>query len=179
MTTARQKIQHQVCELASPIVADLGLDLVDVEFSRQGESQLLRIFLDRDGGISVDDLQEASRALERSLEIEDILSGRYRLEVSSPGIDRPLKGRNDYLKRTGTRIHLKMFSPLDDGRRRLTGTIADAREESLLLDTDEGVRLTIPYREISRARPEIDWDALLKKAPAPSSGRAGREGETS
>jgi len=179
MTTARQKIQHQVCELAGPILAELGLDLVDVEFSRQGSSQLLRIFLDRDGGISLDELQEASRALERSLEIEDILSGRYRLEVSSPGIDRPLKGRNDYRNRIGTRIHLKLFSPLDDGRRRLTGTIVDAPEESLLLDTDEGVRLTISYREISRAKPEIDWDALLKKTPAPASDGDRRQGGTS
>jgi ribosome maturation factor RimP len=179
MTTARQRIQHRVCELASPIVANLGLDLVDVEFSRQGGSQLLRIFLDRDGGVSLDELQEASRSLERSLEIEDILSGRYRLEVSSPGIDRPLKGRNDYFKRTGTRIQIKMFSPLHDGRRRLTGTIVDAREESLLLETDEGARLTIPYREISSARPEVDWDALLKKSPAPLPDGAKSRGETS
>ena len=170
MTTTRQKIQHQVCKLAGPIVEDLGLDLVDVEYSRHGESQLLRIYLEHEDGISVDQLQEASRALERSLEIEDILSGRYRLEVSSPGIDRPLKGRNDYRKHIGSRVHIKMFAPVDDGRRRLTGTILEAQEESLLLETDEGVRQTIPYHEISRAKPEIDWDALLKKAPAPSSG---------
>ena len=179
MTTVRQKIQHQVCKLADPIVEDLGLNLVDVEFSRHGGSQILRIYLERESGISIDELQEASRALERSLEIEDILSGQYRLEVSSPGIDRPLKGPADYRKSTGSRVHLKLFAPLEDGRRRLTGTLVEAQEESLLLETDEGLRLTLPYRDISSARPEVDWDALLKKAPATPSGGTRRPGSSS
>lgn len=179
MTTTRRKIEQQVCEFAGPIVEDLGLDMVDVEYSRQGESQLLRIYLERESGISIDELQDASRALERSLEIEEILSGRYRLEVSSPGIDRPLKGPKDYRKRTGSRIHLRMFAPLEDGRRRLTGTVVEALEESLLLETDEGLRLELPYRDISSAKPEIDWDALLKKTPAPSSGGNRRPGGSS
>ena len=80
MTTERQRIQQRVCGIAAPVVEDLGLELVDVEYSRRQGSQILRIFLEGEGGVSVDQLQEASRALERSLEVEDVLTGQYRLE---------------------------------------------------------------------------------------------------
>jgi ribosome maturation factor RimP len=164
MTTARQKVQERVADLVAPIIKELGLALVDVEYSRQGAAQVLRIFIEREGGVTVDELQAASRILEKTLEVEEILSGRYRLEVSSPGIDRPLKRPADFRKRIGERIRLKAFSSLPDGKRRLKGTLLDASDDEILLEADSGDRLAIPYREISSAAPEIDWNALLKKA---------------
>jgi ribosome maturation factor RimP len=167
VTTRRQKIQQDVKELAAPIAEELGLELVDVEFTRHGRDQVLTLFLDRAEGIPVDELQQASRAIEKALEIEEIIVGRYRLEVSSPGIDRPLKTLSDYRKNVGTRVQIKTFSPHPLFGRILTGTIAGVEDQKVTVDADDGSRACVSLSEISSARPQIDWEEILKKPALP------------
>jgi ribosome maturation factor RimP len=170
VTTKRQRIQQDVRQLAAPIVEELGLEFVDVEFTRHGRDQVLTLFLDRAEGIAVDELQQASRAVEKALEIEEIITGPYRLEVSSPGIDRSLKNLSDYRKNVGTRVRIKTFSPLPVFGRMLTGTIAGVEGQKVTVETHDGSRVCVPLSEISSARPEIDWEEILRK-PAPPRGK--------
>lgn len=167
MTNRRQLIQETAVEIAAPIVEDMGLELVDVEFSRHGQDQVLSLYLDRNGGITVDELQEASRSVETALEIDEVIQGRYRLEVSSPGIDRPWKRRSDFEKNIGVRVKLKTFSPLPDGSRILAATLVGVDDENALLETDDGQRMSVTFDDISSARPEINWNQLLKRTRDP------------
>ena len=93
------------------------------------------------------------------------------MAVEDPGLDRPLKRAEDFRKKLGSRVKLKLFSPLPDGRRHVSGTIAGASDAEITLDPGDAPPLTRPLREISSARPEIDWDELLKKSSG--SGRKG------
>lgn len=167
MTNRRQVVQEKAVKIAAPIVAEMGLDLVDVEFSRQGQDQVLSLYLDRNGGITVDELQEASRSVETALEIDEVVRGRYRLEVSSPGIDRPWKKRSDFEKNVGARAKLKTFSPLPDGSRLIVATLVGVDGDKALLETDDGQRVSVTFDDISSARPEIDWNQLLKRTKSP------------
>lgn len=163
MVTKRQLIQKAAAEIVAPIVESIGLELIDVEYIRQGRDHSLCLYLDRPGGVTVEELQKASRAVEKVLEVSEIVMGRYRLEVSSPGIDRPWKRLEDFRNNVGSRVKLKTFNPLHDGRRIVTGRIHSTRGEEIIVDPDEGTRLTIPYRNIASAKPQIDWEELLKK----------------
>jgi ribosome maturation factor RimP len=167
VTNRRQLVQEKAVKIAAPIVDNMGLNLVDVEFSRQGKDQVLSLYLDRNGGITVDELQEASRSVETALEIDEVVRGKYRLEVSSPGIDRPWKRRSDFEKNIGARAKLKTFSPLPDGSRLLVATLVSVDDDKALLETDDGQRISVTFDDISSARPEIDWNQLLKRTKDP------------
>ena len=103
--------------LTMPILSDLGMELVDLEFKREGRSWCLRLFIDKPGGITLDDCVEVSRDVSAILEVEDPIPSAYRLEVSSPGLDRPLKKPSDYERFAGHLVKLKTRDLLDpDGR---------------------------------------------------------------
>jgi ribosome maturation factor RimP len=166
MTTRRRKIQEKARETAGPALEELGLAIVDVEFLRRDGSHILCFYLDRPGGITVDDLQQASRSIESILEVSDVVDGPFRLEVSSPGIDRPLRSREDFQKRVGTRVKIKLFDAISGGRRNLTGAIVTTENDTVIVRCD-GERDDIPValENIARARPVIDWKALFKGSP--------------
>ena len=131
-------------------LAGLGYELVDLESSRGG---LLRVFIDSPRGISVEDCARVSNHLTRALAVEGI--DYERLEVSSPGLDRPLKRAEDYGRFAGSRASLRLRLPRE-GRRRFEGVIAGVEADGVLLDV-EGERLRFAFAEIDRARlvPEI------------------------
>lgn len=177
MTTRRRKIQEKAREIAAPIIADMGLEIVDVEFLRRDGAQVLCFYLDRPGGIRVDDLKEASRAIEQVLEVTEIVDSRYRLEVSSPGIDRPLRSKEDFNRHLGSAATIRLFEALPDGSRNLSGVIVAVRGLNLVFRRDgEDGDLAVPLDNIARAKPQIDWQALLKgTGPVRvDKGRAGR-----
>ena len=131
-------------------LAGLGYELVDLESSRGG---LLRVFIDSPRGISVEDCARVSNHLTRALAVEGI--GYERLEVSSPGLDRPLKRPEDFGRFAGSRASLKLRLPRD-GRRRFEGVLAGVEPDGVLLEV-EGKRLKFAFAEIDRARlvPEV------------------------
>jgi ribosome maturation factor RimP len=103
--------------LVMPILTELGLELVELEFKREGHSWFLRLFIDKPGGVTLDDCAEVSREVSAILEVDDPIEAPYRLEVSSPGIDRPLKKPADYERFAGQLVKLRTCSLLDpDGR---------------------------------------------------------------
>jgi len=115
----------EIQRILVPILADLGLEEVDLEYLREGREMVLRIFIDKPGGVTLDDCAELSREFGAVLEIEDLIHAAYRLEVSSPGLDRPLKRPEDYRRFAGERIKLKTLEQLDpDGRGHLRKTFS-------------------------------------------------------
>ncbi|AMV72077.1 ribosome maturation factor RimP [Desulfuromonas carbonis] len=108
---------ENIQRLLAPILAELGLEGVDLEYLREGRDLVLRIFIDKPGGVTLDDCAEVSREFGAILEIENLIPGAYRLEVSSPGIDRALKKPEDFRRFAGERVKLKTLEQLDpDGR---------------------------------------------------------------
>ena len=103
--------------LILPILSGFGMELVDLEYKREGRSSALRLFIDKPGGVTLDDCADVSREVSAILEVEDPIDSAYRLEVSSPGIDRPLKKPADYSRYAGQMVKIKTRSLIDpDGR---------------------------------------------------------------
>jgi len=149
----------KVREVAAPIIDDLGLELVDLEFKREGGGWVLRLFIDKlDGGVSLDDCVDVSRELGTALEVEDPIPASYRLEVSSPGLDRPLKKLSDYDRFRGERVKIKTFDKLDpDGRgyerKTFVGKLLGLEGDSVrLLQLDKkGGEISFAFEQIAAA----------------------------
>ncbi len=135
-----------------PAVAGMGYELVDVQAS--GGGRLLRVFIDKPGGVNVDDCAEVSRQLSRVLPVEGI--DYERLEVSSPGLDRPLRKEADFARFVGKKADVRMRRPDATGRRRFVGTLLAAREGQVSLEAD-GRTVVLGLDEVDRARlvPEL------------------------
>ncbi|QPJ66383.1 MAG: ribosome maturation factor RimP [Candidatus Nitrohelix vancouverensis] len=146
---AKSSISHQVTEIVEPIAQEDGLELVDVEYKKSGPSWILRIYIDKVGGITLKDCQNLSRQISDLVDINEVISIPYVLEVSSPGLDRPLKKERDFTKYAGKKIKLKTFSPIQ-GQKNFTGVIKDFQERTLFLQVDATIK-EIPFEQISVA----------------------------
>jgi ribosome maturation factor RimP len=151
----------RVTELAEPFTAALGLELADVEYKQEGGRMVLRLFIDRDGGVTLDDCAAVSRELAEILEVEDFIHGRYNLEVSSPGLNRPLKKSSDYERFTGRLVKIKTFELLADdaGNKRKTfvGELLGLSGGVVRLKLCEGQTVGIPLEKVAKANLEFDF----------------------
>src|SRR2546423_5293931 len=116
----KEEILEKVRQLAAPLAAQEGLELVDVEIGGGHGRQTLRLFIDRPGGVSLDDCTSVSRALSTALDVEDPIQGAYDLEVSSPGLDRPLPTPEHFENYAGEKIRAKAYGPIAELERRKT-----------------------------------------------------------
>lgn len=107
----------RVNALLQPILVEMGLELTDLEYVREGRDSTLRVFIDKEGGVTLDDCAALSRELGTVLEVEDVIQAAYRLEVSSPGLDRPLKTQKDYERFVGSLVKIKTYEKLDPDQR--------------------------------------------------------------
>lgn len=148
-------IPQRVTELAQPILDSLGLELVDLEFKKAGRSHLLCLYIDKPDGVNLDDCAEVSRELSLILDVEDCIPGRYTLEVSSPGLERPLKRLEDFSRFTGRLAQVKTAELFQDeqGNKRKTflGTLQGVEGELVLLTLKEGQEARIPLDKIAKA----------------------------
>ena len=141
--------------LVTPIIHENRLELVDVEYKKEGKNWYLRIFIDKEGGVTVDDCTRVSREIEDLIDVEEVVPSSYVLEVSSPGLDRPLKGEKDFLRFKGKRAHVTTYTPIQE-QKNFKGTIRDFREDVLVLDIDSRP-VEIPKNQIAKARLEIEF----------------------
>lgn len=151
-------IKHKVYQLACRAADMEGLEVVSVDLLGSGRRLLLRVFVDKTGGVTVGDCERMSRSLEALLDVEDPISGSYVLEVSSPGLDRPLVSQRDFEKNIG-RLARIVTSEKIDGQSFFVGRIADAGEGwvRLTIEAKGGGRdIFIPSGNISKARLEIE-----------------------
>lgn len=174
-----------ITQLLAPTVEALGLELWGVEYLPMPGGSLLRLYIDRvdaagddEEGVTVDDCEVVSREVSAQLDVEDPISGNYTLEVSSPGLDRPLFTIDQFARFTGEKAKIGLKLPQQDGRRRLQGRILEVGETSIRVDVD-GEPFEVAFDNVERARLVPDWEAL-GLAPASekkNSGRGARPGK--
>jgi ribosome maturation factor RimP len=148
--------------LVAPVVEAAGLDLVDVELRREGKRRVLRVTVDREGGLDLDTIAEVSERVSRRLDVEGFDPGPYALEVSSPGVERPLRGPGDFGRHVGHEVRVRTSEPVG-GARVHRGRLIAAGEDSVTIATEDGER-TVAYGNVAAARTVVDWDAALKRA---------------
>lgn len=173
-------VTERLHALLGPAVADLGLELWGVDFRAGQGRSLLRLYIDAAGRpVTLEDCERASRECSALLDVEDPIQGRYTLEVSSPGWDRPLFGPAHYRRFLGETVKLNLGLALD-GRRRLSGTILAVDAEAVTIGAD-GAELRVPFGSIAQAKLNPDFETWKAQAasppeadePSPPAGRTG------
>ncbi len=147
--------------LAREVARDLSLSLFDLEVVREGNRAILRVYVDREGGVSLSEIETCSRRLGAVLDVEDPLEGNYVLEVSSPGVNRRLRTPGHFTAAVGNRVKVALAEPRE-GRRNLQGTLVTADDEGIVVrgdDADHRVR----YLEIRKANVDVPQDELFGK----------------
>jgi ribosome maturation factor RimP len=142
-------------ELLEPAVTALGYELVGVEFTH-GKTGVLRVYIDHPEGIGVDDCEKVSHQVSGILDVEDPIRGHYALEVSSPGLDRPLYRARDFERFAGSEVDLRLLAPLD-GRRRFKGVLGGLRDGQVVVRMNDDEELVVALEEIDQARLVPDY----------------------
>jgi ribosome maturation factor RimP len=150
---------EQVWHLAAPVAAQQGMEIIDIEFQREGGrgGRILRLYLDKEGGPNMDEISRVSRALSDVLDSADAIESSYTLEVSSPGINRPLRRPEHFARFVGKRIRVRTRDPID-GRRSFLGILNQAAGDKIVVVQD-GKEFTIPFNLIEKSNYEHDWSA--------------------
>lgn len=152
---SKQSIEERVMEFTQPVVDQLGLELVDVEFVKEGASWYLRVYIDKPGGVEVDDCQAVSGQVSDLLDQHDPISQAYYLEVSSPGLDRPLKKDKDFQRYAGELVKLNTYAPLD-GKKSFTGKLIGLQDDGIHVEVS-GKELIFSKDKVSSVRLEISF----------------------
>ncbi len=152
---ANNSVAAVVESISAPVVEDLGLELVDVEYVKEGGRRILRVFIDKPGGVSHDDCEAVSKRLDTLLDEKDPIPQSYYLEVSSPGIERPLKKLRDFQRFTGHMIRVTTFAPLA-GRKMFTGKLAGVEDGALILE-ENGNAFSISLDQVASARLHVEF----------------------
>ena len=144
------KLTDAVAALALPIVEAAGCTLWDVEYVKEAGTWFLRVFIDREGGVSIDDCEAVSRPLSDLLDEADPIEGSYTFEVSSAGADRALKKPEHFAKYLGAEVEVKLYRPRE-GRKELVGTLKDYRDGDVVLESG-GAETVLTRQEIALVR---------------------------
>ncbi|MEW9667672.1 ribosome maturation factor RimP [Ammoniphilus sp. 3BR4] len=137
-------------ELVTPILADMSIELVDIEYVKEGNNWFLRVYIDKEGGIDIEDCGAVSEKLSKRLDEVDPIPDAYFLEVSSPGIERPLKKEKDFRWSIGKRVHLKTKEPIEDLK--VFEGILSQFDQGLITIQEEQKSYVIPYDKVENAR---------------------------
>jgi len=143
-------IYQSVTDLVEPTLKGSDIELVDVEYKKTGKTWSLRVFIDKNQGVTVYDCQRLSREIEDLIEIHELIADHYVLEVSSPGLDRPLKIESDFLRIKGKKILVKTYSPINNKKENV-GTVIDCVNGTLFLEDKKDI-LKISLTEIAQAK---------------------------
>jgi len=149
-------LRERLVQMLEPIIESMGYELVLLEYSPNTHNALLRLFIDSPGGIGVGDCEKVSREVAAQLDVEDPISSNYSLEVSSPGLDRPLVKPAHFERFMNEQAKVQLLAP-KNGRRRFLGWIRAVGDKSVTLETEQG-EIEIEYSEMERARLVPDYD---------------------
>jgi ribosome maturation factor RimP len=156
-------VAQQVRQVAERVAESYGLDIFDVQYRREASGMVLRVQIDRPGAgatpedsVSVDDCASVSRDLSAVLDVEDVVPNAYTLEVSSPGLDRPLRQAADYVRFAGRRAKIVMREQID-GQGYFKGRLAGVEDGAVAIETDDGRRHEVPLAVITRANLEVEF----------------------
>ena len=156
MANAKSLLVEQIEQLVAPVLQEHGAELVDCQFVHEHGQWALRFFLDKPGGIKLDDCAAISEHIGRNLDAADVIKQRYSLEVSSPGINRPLKKEADYQRFVGERVDVTLYAPLN-GRRHFKGTLQSVNAGVVVVEEAPQQSFALPLADVAKATldPEI------------------------
>lgn len=146
-------------ELLQPLVEDLGYEFVGLEYNSNPKHSVLRIYIDREDGVGIEDCETVSRETAALLDVKDPIRSHYNLEVSSPGLARPLFTPAHFKEFAGNEAQINLFAP-QDGRRKFSGAILSADENSVSIDQD-GSEVTLDFDNIAKANLVPDYEKIL------------------
>ena len=152
----REQIEAKTEELILPILNEMQFELVDVEYVKEGSDYYLRAYIDKEGGITVDDCEAVSRVMNEILDREDYVEGSYIFEVSSPGLGRPLKKEKDYIRSIGKKIEIKTYRAIEK-QKDFCGVLTSYDDRTVTIETEDGIKQTFEKSEIALIRLAIDW----------------------
>ena len=150
------KVTEQVAAFAEPIVKEHGCELWDVDYVREGSEYFLRLYIDKDGGVNIQDCETVSRALSDQLDAEDYIEDAYILEVSSPGLGRTLKKEKHLSKSIGMEVELKTFKPVN-GSKDFEGVLKAFDNDTLTLTVEDDQDLVFQRKDIAVIKLALDF----------------------
>lgn len=152
----REEYEQKTEALLLPIVEEKGYELVDVEYVKEGSNWYLRAYVDKEGGITINDLEAVSRKLSDLLDEEDFISDAYILEVSSPGLGRPLKKDKDFDRSIGEEIEIHLYRSID-GNKQYVGLLKSYNKETITIEKEDGDEINVDRTNVSLVRLTIDF----------------------
>jgi ribosome maturation factor RimP len=154
--TKKEIYEQKAGDILLPIMNTNGFELVDVEFLKEGTNWYLRAYIDKDGGITVEDCAVVSRMFSKKLDQEDFIEGSYIMEVSSPGLDRPLKKEKDYQRNMKKKIEIRTYQAIDE-QKEFYGVLTAYDDNSVTIEESDGFNRKFAKTEIARIRQAFDF----------------------
>lgn len=154
--TKREEYEQKTEALLQPIMERTGFELVDVEYVKEGSNYYLRAYIDKEGGITIDDCEAVSRELSDLLDAEDFIPEAYFMEVSSPGLGRQLKKEKDFARSIGEDVEVKLYKPIEK-KKELEGELLSFDAENIVLGLSENKTITIPRESIAMIKLAIHF----------------------
>ena len=151
----RSKVAQEAFELAEPVVAELGFDLVDCSYVKESRGMVLTLYIDKRGGVGIDDCETVSRAVDPIFDGQPSIDPDF-FEVSSPGLTRPLETEKDYNRYSGEKVDVSLYKPLE-GKKSFTAVIKGADGDKATFVFDNGEELTLGFEDIAKAVRHIDF----------------------
>lgn len=152
----RQDYEKRAEELLLPILDANGFEIVDVEYVKEGSEYYLRAYIDKPGGININDCETVSRAFSDLLDDEDFIDGAYILEVSSPGLGRHIKKERDFKRNIGRKIEFKSYKNID-GEKDHTGVLTDYDKDTFTVEGEDGAETTYNIKDMASIREAVEW----------------------
>ena len=157
MTTKTHAVVKKVVDLVEPILDEMGIELVDVEYLSHYGKWVLRLYIDKDAGVTIDDCVRVSREIGDLIDVKEAVTQEYTLEVSSPGIDRPLRKEKDFIGAVGKKVKVRMIAPIE-GRRSFTGYLKDFKNGTLYIEMDGTPPVVLSWAEVEKANLVYEFD---------------------
>lgn len=151
-----KELEEKVRGLIWPVIKAVGMDIESIKLAKMGRKYLLRVFIERKRGVTLDDCESVSREIGAVLDVDDLIPYSYVLEVSSPGLDRPLKNPTDFKRFAGRTARIVTSMPIEN-QTFFIGEIIEAGDIEVMILLPKGRKVTIPYKDISRARLEVKF----------------------
>lgn len=149
-------IEEKVTKLVEPIIENLGYELYDVEYAKEGKNYFLRIFIDNEKGIDLNDCEKVNDVVNDILDKENYIKEQYFLEISSPGIERVLRKDKHLEKNIGTQINVKLFKKDENGKKEYFGTLKEFNQNEITIETEEQ-EIKIERKNISQIKTVYNW----------------------
>lgn len=151
-----EEYEQKTEELLTPILEEHSFELVDIEFVKEGSSKYLRAYIDKPGGITIDDCEIVSRALSDALDEQDFIEEAYILEISSPGLGRPLKKERDFIRSVGQEVEIRCYRPVD-GEKEFCGILIDWNSQTITIEESEDTERVLERANIALIRLAFDF----------------------